>query len=134
MSGYLGIPREKIRVVPLGINPQGFELRESKRSGPFTVGFFARIAPEKGLHVLADAYCIMRESGELPEARFGFRVSHVTQEHVVDALKILGLRRPAPVAPHDLAREAVGAEHLVAEHLRVVARLRIDVQDEAAPG
>ena len=70
MAGYLGIPREKICVVPLGINPQGFDLRESNRSGPITIGFFARIAPEKGLHVLADAYRIMRESGELPEARF----------------------------------------------------------------
>ncbi|HEU5460213.1 MAG TPA: glycosyltransferase family 4 protein, partial [Pyrinomonadaceae bacterium] len=70
MSRYLGIPSEKIRVVPLGINPQGFELREPQHSGPFTVGFFARIAPEKGLHVLADAYRMMRESGELPEARF----------------------------------------------------------------
>ena len=70
MPGYLGIPREKIRVVPLGINPQGFELREQKRSGPFTVGFLARIAPEKGLHVLAEAYRILRKSGELPEARF----------------------------------------------------------------
>ena len=39
MPGYLGIPREKIRVVPLGINPQGFELREQNRSGPFTIGF-----------------------------------------------------------------------------------------------
>jgi glycosyltransferase involved in cell wall biosynthesis len=70
MPQYLGIPHEKIRVVPLGINPQGFDLREQQRSGPFTVGFFARIAPEKGLHVLADAYRILRESGELPEARF----------------------------------------------------------------
>ena len=70
MPGYLGIPREKIRVVPLGINPQGFDLRDSKRGGPFTVGFLARIAPEKGLHVLADAYRILRQSGELPEARF----------------------------------------------------------------
>jgi len=70
MPGYLGIPHEKIRVVPLGINPQGFDLRDSKRSGPFTVGFLARIAPEKGLHVLADAYRILRQSGELPEGRF----------------------------------------------------------------
>ncbi len=67
MPGYLGIPREKIRVVPLGINPHGFELRET--SGPFTIGFLARIAPEKGLHVLAEAYRILRQSGELPEAR-----------------------------------------------------------------
>jgi glycosyltransferase involved in cell wall biosynthesis len=70
MPGYLGIPREKICVVPLGINPHGFELRESNRSGPFTVGFLARIAPEKGLHVLAEGYRILRQSGELPEARF----------------------------------------------------------------
>lgn len=70
MPLYLGIPHEKIRVVPLGINPQGFELRDSKRTGPFTVGFLARIAPEKGLHVLADAYRIMRQSGELPAGRF----------------------------------------------------------------
>ena len=70
MPGYLGSPREKIRVVPLGINPQGFDLREQNRSGPFTIGFLARIAPEKGLHVLAEAYRILRKSGELPEARF----------------------------------------------------------------
>jgi glycosyltransferase involved in cell wall biosynthesis len=69
MPGYLGIPREKIRVVPLGINPHGFELRHARRDGPTTVGFLARIAPEKGLHVLAEAYRIMRESGELANAR-----------------------------------------------------------------
>jgi len=68
MPGYLGIPREKIRVVPIGVNPEGFELRHAGRGGPFTVGFFGRIAPEKGLHVLAEAYIIARQSGELPEA------------------------------------------------------------------
>ncbi len=69
MPRYLGIPREKIRVVPLGINPNGFELREPNRSGPFTVGFFARVAPEKGLHVLAEAYRMLRQSGDLPEGK-----------------------------------------------------------------
>ena len=67
MPRYLGIPREKIRVVPLGINPHGFELREPNRDGPFTVGFLARIAPEKGLDVLAEAYRLLRK--ELPAAR-----------------------------------------------------------------
>jgi glycosyltransferase involved in cell wall biosynthesis len=69
MPGYLGIPEEKIQVVPLGINPNGFELREPHVSGSFTVGFFARVAPEKGLHVLAEAYRLLRQSGDLPEAR-----------------------------------------------------------------
>jgi glycosyltransferase involved in cell wall biosynthesis len=67
MPGYLGIPREKIRVVPLGINPHGFELKEPIRDGPFTVGFLGRVAPEKGLHLLAEAYRLVRE--ELPAGR-----------------------------------------------------------------
>ncbi|HEY0763204.1 MAG TPA: glycosyltransferase family 4 protein [Pyrinomonadaceae bacterium] len=69
MPDYLGIPRDKIRVVPLGINPNGFEMRETKRDGPFTVGFLGRVAPEKGLHVLAEAYRMMRQSGDLPAGR-----------------------------------------------------------------
>lgn len=69
MPDYLGIPREKISVVPIGINPEGFEMRDADRSGPFTVGFFGRIAPEKGLHELAEAYRIARQSGDLPAAR-----------------------------------------------------------------
>ncbi|HEV2829551.1 MAG TPA: glycosyltransferase family 4 protein [Pyrinomonadaceae bacterium] len=69
MPGYLGIPPEKIRVVPLGINLQGYRQRNPERSEPFTVGFFARIAPEKGLHVLAEAYCKLRERGDLVNAR-----------------------------------------------------------------
>lgn len=69
MPWYLGIPKEKIRVVPLGINPQDFDLREPRsQDAPFTVGYFARVAPEKGLHVLAEAYRLLRK--ELPSARF----------------------------------------------------------------
>ena len=69
MPRYLGIPSEKIRVVPLGINPDGFDRREPHAGGTFTVGYFARVAPEKGLHVLAEAYRMLRQSGDLPEAR-----------------------------------------------------------------
>ncbi len=63
MPTYLGIAREKIRVVPLGINLQGYEMRKREPEQPFTVGFFARVAPEKGLHVLAEAYRILRQDG-----------------------------------------------------------------------
>jgi len=69
MPGYLGIPREKIRVVPLGINLQGYEMREREPEQPFTVGFFARVAPEKGLHILAEAYRVLRREGHMPHAR-----------------------------------------------------------------
>ena len=67
MPGYLGIPPEKIRVVPLGINLEGYERGEPKPPGPFTVGYFARVAPEKGLHVLADAYRLLRLNDKFSE-------------------------------------------------------------------
>jgi glycosyltransferase involved in cell wall biosynthesis len=69
MPGYLGIPREKIRVVPLGINLQGYRKRNREPSQPFTIGYFARVAPEKGLHVLADAYQLLRADERIPRAR-----------------------------------------------------------------
>jgi len=67
MTDYLQIPAEKIRFVPLGINLEGFSQREERASRPFTVGYFARIAPEKGLHVLVEAYRLLRK--EISEAR-----------------------------------------------------------------
>ena len=55
MARYLQIPADAISVVPLGINVAGFE-RRTASDGVFRVGYFARLAPEKGLHVLADAF------------------------------------------------------------------------------
>lgn len=69
MPGYLGIPRDKIQVVPLGINLEGYDKKERASSGPVKIGFFARVAPEKGLHVLAEAYRLLRKQGLLPNAR-----------------------------------------------------------------
>lgn len=63
MPGYLGIPVEKIHLVPLGINLQGYGPKERQQSDVFTVGYFARVAPEKGLHVLAEAYRRLRRAG-----------------------------------------------------------------------
>ena len=70
MPGYLGIPSEKMRVVPIGINLQGFETAEPANNKPgFTVGFLGRIAPEKGLHLLAEAYKLFRTQTDGSEAR-----------------------------------------------------------------
>jgi glycosyltransferase involved in cell wall biosynthesis len=62
MAKYLSIPRDKIDVVPLGISLTGFaQRRESPSERPFTVGYFARIAPEKGLLGLCEAYVRFRQ-------------------------------------------------------------------------
>ncbi|MEY3282199.1 MAG: hypothetical protein RIR86_212, partial [Acidobacteriota bacterium] len=63
MADYLAIPRHKIHVLPLGINLHDYDSLPSTRpesDRPFTIGYFARIAPEKGLHVLVDAFLHLR--------------------------------------------------------------------------
>lgn len=80
IPGYLGIPREKIHVVPLGINVEGYQMRERETGQPFTIGFFARIAPEKGLHVLAKTYRELRSGGRLPAARLD-AAGYIAPEH-----------------------------------------------------
>jgi glycosyltransferase involved in cell wall biosynthesis len=61
MCRDLKIPESKMHVVPIGINLEGFEKRTRSDSSEFVVGYFARVAPEKGLHVLADAYHYLRQ-------------------------------------------------------------------------
>ncbi|MFY9610998.1 MAG: glycosyltransferase family 4 protein, partial [Blastocatellia bacterium] len=61
MCRDLGVPESKMHVVPLGIGFDGFERRERTASSEFVVGYFARLAPEKGLHVLAEAYRLLRQ-------------------------------------------------------------------------
>jgi glycosyltransferase involved in cell wall biosynthesis len=80
MPGYLGIPREKMRLVPLGINLEGYSPRPPRGSGPFTVGYFARMAPEKGLHVLVDAYRRFRLRPGIGESRL-LAAGYLAPEH-----------------------------------------------------
>jgi glycosyltransferase involved in cell wall biosynthesis len=61
MPTYLGVPASKMRLTTLGINTEDFRPRSGRKSGPFTVGYFARVAPEKGFHVLVEAYCRLRK-------------------------------------------------------------------------
>jgi glycosyltransferase involved in cell wall biosynthesis len=61
MCGYLQIPPEKMSVAPLGIDLDGYGRRGQSDEGVFRVGYFARIAPEKGLHELVRAYVKLRE-------------------------------------------------------------------------
>ena len=69
MASFLGLDREKVHTVPIGINLQGHAPRPSSGDGPFVIGYLARVAPEKGLHLLADAYRILRQERGLAEAR-----------------------------------------------------------------
>jgi glycosyltransferase involved in cell wall biosynthesis len=80
MPGYLGIPRDKMRLVPLGINLDGYTPKPRERSGPFTIGFFARIAPEKGLHALVEAYRQLRSRPNIGPSRL-VAAGYLAPEH-----------------------------------------------------
>jgi glycosyltransferase involved in cell wall biosynthesis len=70
MSAYLGIPRERIDVVYPGLNLTGHGRPRPEVNGPpYTIGYFARICPEKGLHVLAEAFRLLQQQPGAPLAR-----------------------------------------------------------------
>tara|TARA_A100001037_G_scaffold49908_1_gene41949 strand:- start:3159 stop:4127 length:969 start_codon:yes stop_codon:yes gene_type:complete len=63
MSEMLEIPKEKIHVVPLGIDTTDFETieRSGEQRDSRRVGYLARLSKEKGLHVLVDAFIQLKK-------------------------------------------------------------------------
>jgi glycosyltransferase involved in cell wall biosynthesis len=78
MADYLSIPRDKIHVVYPGLNLAGHSPLSGGRqppepsercTTPLTIGYFARISPEKGLHILADAFHLLKQMPDVPPCR-----------------------------------------------------------------
>lgn len=80
MSGYLEIPERKMSVVPLGVNLKGYEPDWKFHTNCFTVGYFARVCPEKGLHTLCEAYRYLRERTDFSGATLE-AAGYLTPEH-----------------------------------------------------
>ncbi len=72
MSRFLDLPEERFHQVPLGISLEGHDGRPGQREGqPFTVGYFARIAREKGLHHLVNAFLLLHKRHPAARLRVG---------------------------------------------------------------
>ena len=57
MAEYLDIPADKVDVVNLGLNLSEHGVyQKNLAETPFVIGYLARICPEKGLHLLVDAF------------------------------------------------------------------------------
>ena len=57
MADYLNVPASKIDVVHLGLNLSEHGVgQKDLAETPFIIGYLARICPEKGLHLLVDAF------------------------------------------------------------------------------
>lgn len=62
MRPFLDVEAVRMHVVPLGINYDDFELvAPVPDDSAITLGYLARICPEKGLHHLVDAFRILRD-------------------------------------------------------------------------
>ncbi len=81
MADFLNIERSKIHVVPLGINLKDYQPGDNNsHSEVFRIGYFARVAPEKGLHLLAEAYRILRKRDNFGPARLD-AAGYLAPEH-----------------------------------------------------
>jgi glycosyltransferase involved in cell wall biosynthesis len=69
MAGYLDIPRQRIAVIYPGLNLHGHGPAVVRNGGMPTIGYFARICPEKGLHVLVEAFRLLRRMSDVPRCR-----------------------------------------------------------------
>ena len=105
-SEWVGLDRSKIDVVWPGIALDDYRdlPTTSTTSHPRTIGFLARFVPEKGLHLLVDAFIRLCRSGEFPDLQLvaGGYVSRayktylhgirkkITDNHLEDRIKLLG--------------------------------------------
>jgi glycosyltransferase involved in cell wall biosynthesis len=56
----IGIPAEKVRIIPLGVDFDRFSYRARRGSGPLRVLFVGKLARHKGLHFLLEAVSRLR--------------------------------------------------------------------------
>ncbi len=56
MATELAVPLDRFHQLPLGIDLAGHDGKPCPAGDPFTVGYFARLCPEKGLHLLVEAF------------------------------------------------------------------------------
>jgi len=64
MQDFLRVDSQQMHVVPLGISREGFQPQSpsaSTEGSSITIGYLARICPEKGLHHLVEAFAKLRQ-------------------------------------------------------------------------
>ncbi len=70
MAEYLGIDRQRMHVIYPGISLESARVRATNHvPEQLTIGYFARISPEKGFHNLIDAYIQLRQLPNSPQAK-----------------------------------------------------------------
>ncbi len=98
MADFLQVPIEKMHVVRLGINLQGHGVQQNLNGNTkFVIGYLARICPEKGLHLLAEAFHQLaqklgKDAVQLKVAGYLGERDRVYFENLVKQIDVWGLR------------------------------------------
>jgi glycosyltransferase involved in cell wall biosynthesis len=90
MQRRLNIPAEKMRVLPNGLNFDGFSAApESAKAGPPVLGYFARTSREKGLENLVQAFIAIKQRGRVPnlKLRIGGSCASTADHRFVEELR-----------------------------------------------
>jgi glycosyltransferase involved in cell wall biosynthesis len=75
MAPLLGIEASQIRVVMPGLHLEDFRQRLARNPEEFVIGYLARVAPEKGLHLLVEAVHILRSRRKPGDPRCRLRAA-----------------------------------------------------------
>ena len=87
MRARLGAERLEIKVLPNGINLDGYAPVTVKQ-GPPVIGYMARMCREKGLEIMVDAFLHLRGELHHPDARLHLAGAAITEnEPLIAALK-----------------------------------------------
>jgi glycosyltransferase involved in cell wall biosynthesis len=78
MAEYLGVEGDRVQVIPPGLNLDGHGVERDREATEradvsqreqVTIGYFGRICPEKGLHLLTEAFELLCDDRGLPPLR-----------------------------------------------------------------
>ncbi len=94
---HFGLRDDRLHHVPLGINlaEQEGHHRPARSAGEgvservFTIGYLARICPEKGLHVLCDAFARLRAEGRLCRLKIAGYMPETSRAYLDDLMSDL---------------------------------------------
>lgn len=101
---HFGLPGDRVRAVPMGIRVEDFAAKPaSPVHRPFTIGYLARICPEKGLPQLCEAFSLLCHEGRDCFLRIAGYLAP-TQQAMVDGLRDY-LRQPATAGRFEFVGE-----------------------------
>lgn len=70
MIGYMGLDPARVHIIRHGLHLDGHGTRRREPGdATFTLGYFARICPDKGFHLLVEAFKILSDDPQLPPLR-----------------------------------------------------------------